>query len=138
MREYLAGLADIAGDHPGVGVGLQVRPAVGEHDRIDIDVDDLRLRIRLLRNFMRVACRRQTGTDIEEQGDPLLDDEVAHHPVQDRPVVQRDLFQFRHDGKTGFRHLAIDAVVVLTVQHHVVYPRGGRLTVVENVAPGLP
>jgi hypothetical protein len=89
---------------------------VHQDQGVVVDVDNTALRGDPLHDLVRVARRRQAGTDVEELADARPGYQVPDGPAQERPVGPRepgDIREHRHDLVAD---QAVGRVVVLATQ----------------------
>jgi hypothetical protein len=119
-------LEDVLGDEVGVLVLLEQRPAVRQHHRVVVDVDDLGLRVDPLDDLVGVLRRRQAGAEVEELGDPGLAGQEPAGANKETTVFEREVLGFRRGLLHLVQDLPVDLVVVLPQQEGVVHPRDAR------------
>jgi hypothetical protein len=105
--------------------------SVGNHDRIVVDIDDLRVRVDLVSDLMHVVLGRQAGPDVQELTDALLR-EKTNGPPQERPVFAHLLLGFWEYPKDALGSAAVSLEVLSTSQHVVIHPRNVRYGSVQR------
>src|SRR5690606_3276733 len=114
-----AGVAQVrGGDHRGVVVRQQ-GPAVREHDRVVVDVADLRVGVDRLGHLVRVLHGGQAGADVEELVD-ALPSHVPHPLSETAPVVLAGLADVGHVLLDHGGPFAVHREVVLAAEGRVV------------------
>jgi hypothetical protein len=114
-RPPQVGLDDLGGV-----AGVEQGPGVDEHDRIVVDIDHSRPRVRVLGDLVHVALGGQTGPDVDELSDAGLGDHVAHGPPQEGAIGPRYRGGVRRQLQDLPAHLAVDGVVVLAAELEVI------------------
>jgi hypothetical protein len=105
--------------------------SVGNHDRIVVDVDDLRVRVDLVSDLMHVVLGRQARPDVQELADALLR-EITDGPPQERPVFAHLLLGFGKNPQHALGGAAVSLEVLSTAQHVVIHPRDVRYGSVQR------
>lgn len=120
-REDLPGLAQVGGHDSRAVVAVEDGPAVRDGDRVVVDVHDARFGVGRLGHFVDVAESGDSGSDVQELGDALLD-RVTHRPAHEGTIRLHDLREPRHELHRLAGRLPVHLEVVRTAQVVVVDP----------------
>ena len=139
MIEDVGRIAHVRGDDCRVRVLGEQCPAVREHDRVIVDVDDPCLRVDGGGDLVGVLHGRQARADVDELVDAAFGREESHCASEEPAVLPH------HGAGEGVAEriddlvtrLPVDGVVVLAAEEVVIHPRRRRSIGPQVHLPGL-
>jgi hypothetical protein len=120
IGDDLLRVQDVALDHRRALVAGEDRAAVGDDDRIAVDVDHTRAGDHRPRDLMGVLPGGEPGTDVEELPDALLGD-IAHGPPEEAAVLRRHGLELRGEREQLLRGSPVGGEIVLTAEKVIIH-----------------
>jgi hypothetical protein len=132
VAQHRVRVAHVGGDDRGRPVMGEQLAGVGTDHRVNVHVDDVRIRRDPLHDPVRVALRGQARADVHELAQAPLGSHPAGRPLMERPVHPRRVLQIGRPLPDSLRGFTVDREVVLAAQHVVVHPGGAGLGGVDT------
>jgi hypothetical protein len=95
---------------------VQHIPAVREHYRIVVDVDDPSRRVSLPRHVVHVARGWHTGTNIEKLADSAVGSQKFHRATQKGLIPPTRLANVRQIGRYFISGLPVSGVIIFPAE----------------------
>ena len=129
MRQHRGWIGQIGGGGGDPGLAGEQGPQMGNHDGIEVDVGDPRVRVHRPGRFIERRPGRQPGPEVDELGDTGLG-RPGHRLDSECPVVAHHRRDSRVDLAHLLRELPVGGEIVFPAQPVVIDPgdiRAGRV-----------